>query len=307
MKRAVWGGWLAGIAGLIGAGGVGAMDTVGGVELPAVPLAVLAAARAESASVRHAALDEPHAEAPAVLETGPHSVRVTPGVNVIVPVALGHLNRILTPFETPQVRTVSQATTRVEGAAVYVATTSEEPVGLYLTDGEETEPAVSLTLWPKRIPPREIHLLLAGGPATGTRRAAARWEAAQPYVETLTQAFRALALTHLPAGYGLRPAARRERVGCAQPGLIVTPGQVLEGHGLWLVTALAHNDADQTLELDERLCAAELGAEVLAVAAWPRVRLAPGEATELYLAVRPLEAASESRARPSLLGAGARP
>jgi conjugal transfer pilus assembly protein TraK len=298
---------LAGIAGLIGAGGVGAMDTVGGIELPAVPLAVLAAARAESAAVRHATVEEAPPEASAVLETGPHTVRVTPGVNVIVPVALGHLNRIVTPFEAPQVRTVSAATTRVEGPAVYVATTSEEPVGLYLTDGEEAEPAVSLTLWPKRIPPREVRLVLAGAQGTGTRRSAARWEAAQPYVETLTQGFRALALSRLPAGYGLRPAGRHQRVGCAQPGLVVTPGQVLEGHGLWLVTALARNDADAVLELDERLCTAELGMEVLAVAAWPRVRLWPGESTELYLALRPADRASESRARPSLLGAGAQP
>jgi len=41
---------------------------------------------------------------------------------------------------------------------------------------------------------------------------------------------------------------------------------------------------------------------VAAVAAWPRSRLAPGEDTELYVAVRPRESDSERGDRPTLLG-----
>ena len=41
---------------------------------------------------------------------------------------------------------------------------------------------------------------------------------------------------------------------------------------------------------------------VAAVATWPRVWLAPGEETELYVAVRPREPERERRDRPSLLG-----
>jgi len=69
-------------------------------------------------------------------------------------VAIDHLNRIVTPFAAPQVRTVSQATTQVDGNAIYVATATEEPVGLFITEAGDSATALSLTLAPRHIPPR---------------------------------------------------------------------------------------------------------------------------------------------------------
>ena len=63
----------------------------------------------------------------------------------------------------PQVRTVSPATTQVDGRAVYVATASEEPVSLFITEAGEAATAISLTLAPRHIPPREVRLVLQGG------------------------------------------------------------------------------------------------------------------------------------------------
>ena len=77
--------------------------------------------------------------------------------------AIDHLNRIVTPFAAPQVRTVSQATTQVDGSAIYVATATEEPVSLFITEAGDTATALSLTLAPRHIPPREVRLVLAGG------------------------------------------------------------------------------------------------------------------------------------------------
>src|SRR5690606_36848499 len=90
----------------------------------------------------------------------PETVRVSPGVNELLPVALGHLNRIVTPFEHPVVTTVSNAQTQTKGRVVYVAPADEAPVTLYLTPGDNPEFALSLTLIPKRIPAREIRLSL---------------------------------------------------------------------------------------------------------------------------------------------------
>ena len=148
--------------------------------------------------------------------------------------------------------------------------------------------------------------MLAGGRPVRTAAPTAKPVASaaptdQPYVEHLAGAFRALARNQVPAGYGLHPPGRGEGVACRQPGLAVTTAQVLEGGRLRLLAARARNQGKQPIELQERTCTTQSGALVAAVAVWPRVRLAPGEETELYVALRPLEPERERRDRPSLL------
>lgn len=286
-----------------------------GIELPPVPRALLAAAWSGEGeggggggALRHvAATTEGGAATAPALELGPRIVRVSPGTTAIVEVAIDHLNRIVTPFAAPQVRTVSQATTQVDGNVVYVATASEEPVSLYITDGDDPATALALTLAPRHVPPREVRLVPADGVLrraafTSARAKDTRGERDAPYVERLAAAFRELAQNRVPAGFGLRAAGRAERVTCRQAGLVVTTGQVLEGHDLKLLTARVRNSSRGTLELEERACTSAVKKAVAAVAAWPRVRLAPGEETELYVAVRAREPERERRDRPSLLG-----
>ena len=289
-----------------------------GIALPPVPRALLLAASQEPATIRHVSAEasdkatSDKGDAPAAtLALGPKTITVSPGTTAIVEVAIDHLNRIVTPFAAPQVRTVSQATTQVDGSAIYVATATEEPVSLFITEAGDTATALSLTLAPRHIPPREVRLVLAGGSLVRTAAPTARPSAPaapgdQPYVEHLAAVFRALAQNQVPAGYGLHPAGRGERVSCKQPGIMVTTAQVLEGGRLRVLAARARNQGKERIELEERTCSAETGADagavVAAVATWPRVWLAPGEETELYVAVRPREPERERRDRPSLLG-----
>ena len=79
---------------------------------------------------------------------------MTPGVNQLVPVALGHLNRIVTPFAQPRVNTTSQASTEVRDHVIYVAPSEPVPVTLFITEADSEQQALSLTLVPKRIPAR---------------------------------------------------------------------------------------------------------------------------------------------------------
>jgi conjugal transfer pilus assembly protein TraK len=282
-----------------------------GIELPPVSRAVLVAAR--SGEVSAAALRRVSATGPegkgdsSALELGPKTIAVAPGTTAIVEVAIDHLNRIVTPFASPRVRTVSDATTQVEGNAVYVATASEDPVSLYITDANDAESALSLTLAPRRVPPREVRLSLIGGAMPlPVRRpgVSGRGELDQPYVEAVARVFRDLAQNKVPSGYGLRKASRGEHVTCGQYGIKVTRGQVLEGHRLWLITARVKNTGKRHLELEERTCLTGLGDGIAAVAAWPRVLLAPGESAELYLAARPRDPERERRDRPSLIDPG---
>jgi len=305
--------YVLGLGALVGTAPLLAADDPG-IALPPVPRAILLAANDAPATIRHVSADSSDDEASveedtpgATLSLGPKTIRVSPGTTAIVEVAIDHLNRIVTPFSSPQVRTVSSATTQVDGNAVYVATASEEPVSLFISEAGDTATAISLTLAPRHIPPREVRLVPTGGlvrtaapPVPKPRTPIIPSD--QPYVEHIVAAFRELAHNRVPAGYVLRKAGRGERATCRQPGLSVTTAQVLDGGRLWILAARARNQGKLPIGLDERSCSAGSGTLVAAVASWPRTRLAPGQETELYVAVRPREPDPESHDRPSLLG-----
>jgi conjugal transfer pilus assembly protein TraK len=276
------------------------------VETPSVPARLLKATgptRADRAP--------PAERVPGRTDT----LRIQPGVNEIIPVALGHLNRLILPFDRPAVRTVNPASCQLEGHVLYVAPADENPVTLYVTPEDSEDVALSLTLAPRHIPPREIRLTLDAGHyrmlegARGPERPAAAEPSGVPlrrnapdYIADLKQTLRALALGQTPPGFTLRDPAPGEAIRCDQGALRIRTGQALEGRDLTLLVGVARNTGTATVAFDERACA-ESGTDLVAVAAWPNGRLDPGAAAEVYVAVRhPSEAAAT--ARPSLLGGG---
>ena len=92
------------------------------------------------------------------------TVRVAPGRNVVLVIAGNNLNRILTPFQHPVVNTVSNAKLKVDGSILYVSLGLEDgATTLFITEDGEPEQALSVTLMPQQVPPREIRLALEGG------------------------------------------------------------------------------------------------------------------------------------------------
>ena len=81
---------------------------------------------------------------------------------IVRDIALGEINRILTPFDSPSVTTVSDAETKVKGRAVYVAPRSMEPVSLFISEEGSEEQSVSLVLFPRITGPRDIRIGEAG-------------------------------------------------------------------------------------------------------------------------------------------------
>jgi conjugal transfer pilus assembly protein TraK len=232
----------------------------------------------------------------------PPELTVKPGKNEVLAIALGHLNRLVTPFANPVVKTTSDATTSIDGTIVYVATEEPRPITLYVMDAGAPDQAMSLTLIPRSILPVEVKLYLEGikpgRPASNLD--AVQWETSQPFVETIKSVFRSLAQGEVPPGYGLSdalaPSIALPR--CAIPGVLLRPMQVLEGGTMTVVVARAVNDTIDPIEVNEAGCAAE---GVLAVAAWPASFLEPGEETELYIALRTDRERGEAQARPSVL------
>ncbi|MFH7095107.1 conjugal transfer protein TraK, partial [Klebsiella pneumoniae] len=118
-----------------------------------------------------------------------------PGVNQIIPIAVGHPNRIVTPFSNPEIVSTSLTGATDNGQCgevcikenvVYVATDKQYPVTMFITEKGSEAQALSLTMVPRRIPPREVFLKLDGGVGiTGAfaNTKAETWEQSQPYVE----------------------------------------------------------------------------------------------------------------------------
>lgn len=217
---------------------------------------------------------------------------VESGVNQLVPIAVGHLNRLVTPFQTPAVPTVSGAKIEVKGNVVYLSTDEEVPVSVFITEKGDESRAINLTLIPQRIPPRELFLQMPdmvaghgiGLPSTNAR--AQGWETSQPYVETLRALFRHLALGEVPQGYSMvRPSASTKLPRCNMQGLSVDfrKGQVLQGHSFQVFVGVARNVSSASVEITEAACA---DWHTAAVAGWPHTLVAPGQATEIYIAQR---------------------
>ena len=230
-------------------------------------------------------------------------ITVEPGVNTIVRVAEGHLNRIVTPFQHPQVRTTAtNATTQVSDSVVYVAPASSAPVTLYLTEKGDEMTAVSLTLVPRRVPPRSFEVDVQGHIPRAVSAKAEHWERASDYQQAITNVMRTLALGQIPPGYSMSRGAKSEPPYCYQPGLKFEFMQSIQGHDFWVAVGRMSNVSAYRIEFEENACLYER--RVAGVAAWPRIILQPGQQSEVYVVMRHV-AETQDRApeRPSLIQA----
>ncbi len=231
------------------------------------------------------------------------NIEVKPGINQLIPISVNHLNRIVTPFDNPQVKTVSTASTEVIGNVVYVATESEAPVTMFITDTDDST-AISITLTPKRIPPREVVLKIKQSTTAqtiGSYTKARKWEEASSYVETIKHAFAGMAKGKTPPGYTLRLPEENDEsslVNCREPALATHLGQVLDGSNIFINIYVARNISDNNIEINETLC---YRPGVIAISSWPKTVLAPGESTELFVAHNRKLLEKNRITRPSLI------
>lgn len=237
----------------------------------------------------------------------PSELIMVPGRNELITVARVHLNRLVTPFPNPVVKTTSdRTTTSAEGRTVWVATESTDPVTLFIMDEADPDTALTVTLVPRDIPAISVHLTLPGYQPSVQRLAAQgdaeAFEHTLPYLSTIRELFRQVAMREIPPGYGMRTLAGGHPLmpDCVLPGIEVVPSQELTGHAIIMLVSRLTNRTTHPLDIDESMCASD---GVLAVAAWPVVELRPGQSTELYIAVR-RPTSAPANARPSVLVGG---
>lgn len=236
----------------------------------------------------------------------PSEMTVKPGQPVLFNIARQHLNRIVTPFASPFVKTTSPGTTAtVEGRVVYIATANPAPVSLFIGDDSDPVNALAVTVVPRDIPAVQVTLKVEGYEPSVSRpidpAAAEDFELSQPFLQTIRELFRTLATGEIPSGYGMAPVrgAHPMMPDCPMTGIRLRPMQEISGSQMVVLVARADNVGSVPAQINEEMCASD---SVVAIAAWPRRELAPGQSTEVFIALRRGAARSASQRPSTLMG-----
>ncbi|MBQ8708402.1 MAG: type-F conjugative transfer system secretin TraK [Succinivibrionaceae bacterium] len=245
-------------------------------------------------------------------------ITVRPGINEIIPVSRGFVNRIVTPFAHPEVISSSVFSGAdsceefcIRGSVIYIAFSDARPVAMFVTEQGRADVSISVTMIPRNIPPREVIFRLPAGddsrqPPAADQHAARRFEQSGDYISTIKKILKSAALNRVPEGYELRNTADSAGVpSCHQRGLefsFANPGQMLAGYNFSVYIGVVKNVSDRQIEFDEISCA---DPDVAAVASWPISLLYPGDRSELFVIRRLYHDRTETEAfRPNLLREG---
>lgn len=219
-----------------------------------------------------------------------NDIVVSPGVNQLVSIAVGHTNRIVTPFTHPQVSSATltggeQGEVMVKDNVVYVSTAKTYPLSMFITEKGQENLSISLTLVPRKIPSREISVSFKDSNVQMRMASedAEAWEKQQPFVSGTNKNLREVALQGIPSGYNLSSLPKDYKLPkCRMEGFKVdfSQGQLITGSKLHYVIGKVTNVSSQTLEFKEASCG---DYDVAAVALYPTNIFEPHQSAEIYV------------------------
>jgi|APLak6261664116_1056043.scaffolds.fasta_scaffold01320_7 conjugal transfer pilus assembly protein TraK len=233
------------------------------------------------------------------------TIKPRPGRTENAVIAKDRLNPIVTPFANPKVLTVDPFETRIEGAIVYVSTSSDMPISMFISDEDSPQgsAAISLQLTPQVLD-APVEIRIEAPTSTGLGASLPKGEAMfrhdSPYVAEIKAIMQSLGKQQIPQGFTMEDTVRDFNMAsvCQDSNLTFMPGQLLSGHEAKVLVMVAQNNGLTPSVFEETRCAGE---NVMAVAAWPKVRLEPGEKTEIFILMRLPQGKSGEEFRPALL------
>lgn len=260
-----------------------------------------------------AAVDEP--EPVSIVEENfilPPIVASIPGRTEIMPMAMGHLNRIETPFTDPMVRSSAAAdalSVQFDKNFVYVSVT--QPVTLFIHDKGYPDPAIVVSLVPQRIAPRQVRITLPStamkevkshaatiqannAPAKPKKAAAAprantkgvtRAPEPKQATNTVAHLVQTYSRGQIPRGFmNISLEGFQAGAFCSHAGVKFSfrQGAGIASNEYILVRGMA--EANKSIELNELWCAKH--PQTLAVAFAPRTKIGPEHPADFYVLIR---------------------
>lgn len=214
---------------------------------------------------------------------------VSQGVTEMVTIARNFPNRFITPFEAAEVVTTDENLAHDGvGGAVILSTAADKPIGIFIQD-RFSDRSIGLVLMPEDVPQRELRLVLdetwtAPVLRPNPDQSQAQMPTAQnDFVEFLKSTMRAMAKGEVPDGHALTPIDPELVPRCQVPGLAMKPAQMLDGPTTRIAVYVANNPGSSPVPFQEAGCYRK---GVLAVSAFPRPVLEPGQSTEVYVVLR---------------------
>lgn len=130
------------------------------------------------------------------------SVRVGADRNELIYISLQQLNKISTPFESPQVVDSTGATLKAIGQDIFIKSANSEPLTIYISDGGNGQ-SIGVTLVPQpNLPAQSIVLVPDRPTVSGAAASASAPEMVAPdYTGRLIGLTKKLALGAIPQGF----------------------------------------------------------------------------------------------------------
>lgn len=244
----------------------------------------------------------------------PNQVTIIPGRAELMPMAIGHLNRIETPFTDPMVRTSAAADAlSVEFDQNFVYVSLNQAVTLFIHERGHPDPAVVVALIPEQIAPRQVRINVPSTIAAQIKKQAPR-----PTKPTATGAGKtsgprantAGVTRQNPAGLGSRSAKAVRDLRTFSEGKMprgFQHGQISNYHvadfcrgaqGVtfsfnegsmifdgtnYIVRGMAETRSGKPIDLNEQWCMQQPGS--LAAGFFPKTQISQGSPTDFFVIV----------------------
>ena len=208
------------------------------------------------------------------------SVRVGADRNELVYVSLQQLNKITTPFETPQAIDTSGATLKAIGQDIFIKPANDMPLTIYVSDAGVGQ-SIGITLVPKANLPAQSIVLVPDRPtvAGGGASPNAPEMVAPDYTGRLIALAKSLGAGGVPQGYAKSKLPRA----LANDGkAIFEPQYKYVGNTYDVYSYLIKSISPEPVELNEESFFSE---SVRAVAFFPKTMLQQDETSTVYVIV----------------------
>lgn len=249
-------------------------------------------------------LSHPMAHGAMPFKSESQKIEARPGETVQATLAIGQVNRIVLPFDAPEIRTLNPSTAELQGRVLYVAPIDHETMHLYVSEAKDPETSLALSFSPEETHPREVIISLAQPipqhPAESSPQAMGSTDDDQGsrLKDGIRQTLKTLAMGQIPDGYRLRNPQGRESIRCRQKFALIETRQVVESGNSKILVGVLRNSGKVPLELNEEACLGN--ASIEAIALFPSIPLRSGQESEIYMVLAP-EHKETSRTRPNLL------